>query len=193
MYYSGEIVGQMDRASGVLGKYFHDLPVRVAFYGAEARLVYKARFATAIEGETGLTDPAVAKRPLIERGRVGHEKPPSAQYLVLDRKADFTFSRVPQDTIGLLNEIPDVRVKFDEEVYGQVLHWNPPLLDALRREGAIVPDFPSLLDSYIAQIDRIPVSTVTADFKRFTLFYFAHVDDPYRRSAFQRRLASTAP
>ena len=81
-----------------------------------------------------------------------------------------------------------IRVRFDEEVYGQVLHWNPELLEALRRRGAVVQDFPASLDDYIARLDGIPSSVVAGDFERFKLFYFDHVDDAARKTAFQRRL-----
>jgi len=188
MYYSGEVLGYIDRASVVLGRFFEGLPVHVVFYGEEARLAYKARFAVAIEGETALTEPMVARQPLTARGRVGHEKPPSARYLIVDRKADFTFSRNPQQNIELFRHIPDVRVRFDDEVYGQLLRWNPEILDALYRRGAIIQDFPGFLDAYISRIDSTPPRVLAEDYARFKLFYFDQVADPRRETAFVERL-----
>jgi hypothetical protein len=172
----------------VLLPYFEGLPVRVAFYGDEARVAYKARFAVAIESSAGLTEPEVARQELKERGRVGHEKYPSARYLIEERKAHFTFSSVPGELLDLKNVIPNIIVRFDEDVYGQVLHWDPEMMAALEERGANVPDFISLLDSYVERLDSTSDDEVARAYRQLRLFYFMHVDDPVREEAFKLRL-----
>ncbi len=189
-YYSPERVAGLDHWAEVLGRYFRGLPVRVAFYGDEARIVYRAGFPVAIEAHTGLTDREVARQPLTGRGRVGHEKLASAAYLIERRRVHFTFSDVPRRSLRLRDWIPEVIVRFDDDVYGQVLHWDPALMAELRRRGAAVPDFPALLDRYLGAIDGLPPERVARDHERFRRFYFDHVDDPAREEPFRRRLSA---
>jgi hypothetical protein len=187
-YCSGERTELLDHSAEVLGRYFEGLPVRVAFYGGEARVVYKARFAVAVESHSGLTEPEVAKRKLAKRGRVGHEKHAGAEYLIENRRAHFTFSSVPGKLLDLERLIPEVIVEFDEEVYGRALHWDPAMMDALRRRGALVPDYIERLDRYIERLGEVTDEEAREVYVRLRRFYFMHVDDPIRESAFKSRL-----
>jgi hypothetical protein len=188
LYYTDKRVTVLDRDAEVLGRYFEGLPVRVAFFGSEAIIMYKARFRVAIEGNAGLTEPEVAKQPLKERGRVGHEKHASIEYLIEKRKAHFTFSSVPEKLLDLKNVIPEVIVDFGDGVYGQALHWDPAIMDALRRRGAKVPDFIGRLDQYIGTLDQVSDAELHEAYDQLRLYYFMHVDDPARESAFLSRL-----
>jgi hypothetical protein len=190
-YYSPERVAKTDRTAAVLRRYFEGLPVRVAFYGDEARLVYGARVPVAIESHAGLTDRFVARQPLAARGRIGHEKSAPLDYLIATRKAHFAFSGEPQERLA--SWIPPVFVTFDEGVHGQVLHWDPALMRELARRGAQVPDFPGMLDAYLRRIDQLPPESVRSEYARVQRFYFAHVDDPAREAAFRRRLSESEP
>ena len=188
-YYTPTYVAELDHSAEVLGRALGGLPVRVAFYGDEARLVYRARIPLAIESHAGLTDREVAHQPLAARGRVGHEKHASASYLIEERRAHFTFSVMAQRLLHLDREIPEIRVPFDREVWGQVLHWDPALMAALRARGVAVPDFEAMLDRYIARLPRTPDDEVARAYQRLRRFYFTHVADPAREDAFRRRLA----
>jgi hypothetical protein len=187
-YYTDAFVARYDHAAEVLGRVFEGLPVRVAFFGSEARLVYKAGFPVAIEGRAGLTEPEVARQKLTERGRVGHEKHASAEYLIERRRAHFTFSETSVELLELSRYIPEVVVQFDPQVLGQVLHWDPPLMESLVARGARVPDFLGTLDDYIAVVEQRPDDEVAELFERLKRFYFDHVNDPARRAVFERRL-----
>lgn len=55
--------------------------VRVGFVGAQAAFLYYWYPLYGIEAETGLTDRALARTPLNERGKIGHEKQASFAYL----------------------------------------------------------------------------------------------------------------
>jgi len=181
-YYSPERVADLDHAAEVLAPFFEGLPVRVAFYGDEARVMYKARFAVAIESSAALTERDLAREPLDERGRPGHEKYPSAEYLIGERAAHITFSKVPQQLIRLNQYIPKVRVQFADDVFGQLLHWDPELMVELHRRGARFDDFYGMLDGYMAQMSSIPPRERSHFFERLERFYFDHVDDPLREA-----------
>jgi len=189
-YYNDEKVAALDHSGEVLGRYFKGLPVRVAFYGDEARIVYKARFPWAVESSAGLNDAVVAHQELERRGRVGHEKYPSAERLIEDLGVHFTFSKVPGGMLHLSRYIPRRYVKFDEDVYGQVLHWDPALMAALRERGAVFDDLPADLDLLIARLDELPRQEVVRQYDRLRRFYFEPVGDPAREAAFLERLAT---
>jgi hypothetical protein len=188
MYYSEERIAGLDHSAEVLGRYFEGLPVRVAFYGDEARVVYKAGFPVAIESHAGLTDRQVAHQELSRRGRVGHEKHASAEYLIETRAAHFTFSEVPGRLLRLNDWIPEIVVRFDGETYGRVLHWDPAMMEALRGRGVDVPDFLGAVDDTIQRLEQMPERQVALIYERLKRFYFVHNDDPQRQSAFLTRL-----
>jgi hypothetical protein len=191
-YYSRERVADLDHEAEVLAPFFEGLPVRVAFYGDEARVMYKARLAVAIESSAALTEPILAREPLQQRGRPGHEKYPSAEYLIGVRKAHITFSKVPQELIQLNQYVPRVNVQFAHDVFGQLLHWDPALVAELQRRGARVDDFYGMLDGYIARMQRLSSRERLHFFERLERFYFNHVEDPVREAALRRGLPATA-
>ncbi|HKQ60023.1 MAG TPA: hypothetical protein VJS92_01985, partial [Candidatus Polarisedimenticolaceae bacterium] len=189
-YYTDGRAERMERRAQVLGRYFAGLPVTVAFFGDEARLVYRVGFPVALEAHTGLTDRHVARQPLAARGRVGHEKVADPEYLIRERGALFAFSSVPERH-GIYEKIPRVKLKFDEDVYGLLLHWDPRVVAALVDRGAILlDDFTGQLDQFIARIDAAPAEQVARIYRRLRLFYFESNADPAREAAFQRRLAA---
>lgn len=176
-----------DKNGAVLARLFDGLPVSVAFFGAQARLVYRSKVATAIECETGLTDATIAHQALRERGRIGHEKHAHLQYL-LDRHVQFTLAREWANEILKLDaEIPDVPVDFGA-LRARMITYDPDVVLALRARGARIPDVPAQLDAYIAGMSQLPLDLVRRDYERYRRLYFDHVTDPAREAPFRARL-----
>lgn len=167
--------------------YFHDLPVRIAFTGTQAILVYYSEVSVAIESETGLTDSFIAHQTLPVRGRPGHEKHAPWSYLIESRRVHFILGtgKTLSDTLSAY--IPFVPVIFGDYV-ATVLSWDPAVMDSLSRRGASFPDFVAALDEYVRTMPGFSDSTVNADYLKFRRFYFGHVNDPSRESAFLERL-----
>jgi hypothetical protein len=185
------IAQYMDHRASVMRKYLHDLPVRVAFLGGEARAMYRAMIPLAIESSTGLTDHYIARQPLRTRGRVGHEKPAPVEYLVEARKAHFCLSPSAPEFFGLDGYIPLWMVELDD-IVGYVLHWDPEMMAELRRRGARFGDVEQFLDQQvIPQLSQWPRERVSDVYAKFKRFYFDHVSDPVRESAFLRALPTT--
>lgn len=84
-YYDARHVEKLERRSVTLKRYFEGLPMRVAFSGGMARMVYRLDVPLAIESATGLTDKTVARQKLTKRGRPGHEKVAKLSYLMQRR------------------------------------------------------------------------------------------------------------
>jgi hypothetical protein len=154
--------------------------------------MYRARIPIAIESETGLTDRFIARRPLRERGRVGHEKPAPLDYLVRQRRAHFVFRRRALSILHVAQRLPLVEVRLGE-VRGWLLHWDPVLMAELRRRGARFADFEARLDEQIAGLPQLTDLEVARLYEKLEPFYFAHARDDARRAAFTRRLPEAAP
>ena len=194
-HYTEEYLKQVTTGAVIIERYLSGLDVRVAFSGSEARLVYEARLPHALECETGLTDQAVARQVLTQRGRVGHEKHADLEYIVGERKAHLAFKLGTMQMLGAGGRLPDSRILLEDSelspgkpVQGFVLHWDPELMAELKQRGVIFRDFPTDLDKVIAGLPTLPREEVERIYKMSELFYFDHVDDPQRRQAFEARL-----
>jgi hypothetical protein len=176
-------------AAALLRRYFEGLPVRLAFYGGQARLMYYLEPPVADECEAGLMDYFTARLPLAKRGKVGHEKKVPLLYMIKERKLHFTvLHRIPYHWH---REIPDVPIRFGW-IEGKILHWDPGLLAVLKARGAEFPDFISELDSFLSQMDSMPAAEIKNQYRRFKNFYFDFVPDPERESKIRNRLHSSA-
>jgi hypothetical protein len=178
-----------DTNGPALARLFDGLPVTVCFFGAQARLVYRSRVATAIECETGLTDAAIAHQPLAERGRIGHEKHAQLPYL-LSRRVDFVLTRDwANEVLHLDQQLPDVPIELGR-IRGRVITWDPAIMAALAARGVRVPDVPSQIDQYIATMAGRLDDIVRRDWERYRRLYFDRVPDPARAAAFRARLGT---
>jgi len=183
MIFSPAVAERLDRKGEILEHYFAGLPVRIGYFGMEARVVYRTTIPTAIECETGLTDRYIAHQKITERKRPGHEKRAPAEYLIGQRKTHFTFS--PNEVVLALDRhIPRFEIGLKDEdgrtLRGRILHWDPAMMAALKERGASFQDFPTFLDEYIDSLVREDPRQVQRDLAKFRLFYFDHNDDPER-------------
>ena len=156
---------------------FGPLPVRVVIYGYQAMLAYYARFPYVVEGTSGLTEPAIARQRLQHRGRPGHEKKASPEYL-RSRGVHFLFDfRLPLPPGGF------TEVDFGP-VGGRIITYDRTLMAELATRGVRFLPIEELLDGYLAAIDTMDPEDVGADFGTFKDYYFDHNDDPAREQAF---------
>lgn len=190
--YTVELAGWAERADGNgarLAALFDGLPVTVCFFGAQARLVYRSRVATAIECETGLTDAAIAHQVLAARGRIGHEKHAPLSYL-LARRVDFVLTRDwANEVLRLDAQLPDVPIELGR-IRGRVITWDPAIMAALAARGVHTPDVPAQIDRYVAAMAGVPEAVVRRDWERFRRLYFDRVPDPAREAPFRARLGA---
>ncbi|MEW6249305.1 MAG: hypothetical protein AB1716_01560 [Planctomycetota bacterium] len=164
------------------------MPVRIAFVGTQAHVAYRSRVPVAIEAHAGLTDREIARQPLTERGRVGHEKSANIEYL-LRRRVHFVFHAAAPDLVnGMRTAVPAWLIQLGDEK-GYVVHWDPPLMAELGRRGALFNDAPAELDRLMQRLDGNPNAPAVELYARFRAFYFDHVSDPVRYAAFRSRVA----
>ena len=118
---------------------------------------------------------------------MGHEKPASESYLVVERKTHFVFG--PRAAKYLrLGKLSLYAPIFLDDVKGLVLHWDPGIMEELRRRGARFPDPGVYIDNYLSGIETRGQAEVAREYARLKIFYFDQVDDPERQDVFRRRL-----
>jgi arabinofuranosyltransferase len=188
-YYPKAKTDEQRRSAIVLRRYFENLPVCVAFFGSEARLVYYAKPAVAVESEAGLTDRWLAHQPLARRGRVGHEKHASIEYLTGRRRAHLVFHPLAPEFLDLPRHIPIVPIDFDG-TRGLLLHWDPVIMAEWKRRGAKFDDFPVKLDGLIALASARSAAEVRLAYDRIRPFYFDFVSDSARQRPFLARMGA---
>ena len=186
-FYTPEATAKTRAEGAVLRRFFEGLPVRVAYVGSQAGLMYYSHPEVAIESGTGLTDRFIARQPLAKRGRIGHEKVASLDYLVERRRAHLALHYFAGKTLGVDDYLPTAVIGLGG-VYARALTWDPALMSELRRRGASVPDFLLGLDQYMATMGGRPDAQVRSDYEKLRHFYFEHVEDPARERAFRTRL-----
>jgi hypothetical protein len=186
--YTPQFAGTVRATGETIRPYLEGLPARMAFLGAEARAIYYSKVAVALECVTGLTDSAIARQPLPRRGRVGHEKRASADYLLGRGGANLVMSLTEFRALGLQSRIPAVSVQMGGHA-AILLRWEPELIAGLLDRGAKVYDLPDALDRYLASIDSQPDSAVAQTYRQIKTLYLDPAGDRAREAVFLRRLA----
>jgi hypothetical protein len=190
---------------GRLREIFAGRDLRVVIGGAQALLAYYGAFPYALEIH-GLTDEAIAHRPVVRRGRPGHEKQLSFDDAYLRQQGidllvgGLEYPRIPNDPPGMAElrkfSFYAENVPYrDQPVSGfapaVLITYDPALLEPLvGREDVRFTHFPTFLDSYIAALAQHDVARIRADLRAFDGYYFDHADDPARRQRIVDHLGS---
>jgi hypothetical protein len=181
---SVEPLEQSQKDAATLKKYFKDLPVRVAFYAGQLRLIYYLDPEFAVESSSGLTDTAIAHQVITTRERPGHEKHPTLDYLI-KRRVHFYIG--PTDPVPsgqfVLNAI-----SFDS-LRARIITYNNRIMSILERDSSVsFIHLSRYLDDYIANIHSYSLQKVAYDYSFLRSFYFQVNDDKLRENAFLRYL-----
>lgn len=129
----------------VLAPALAGLELRIAYFGAQAELVYGLDPPYALEGEVGLTDAQIARLPSPPGARVGHG-PKLTMALARERGVDLLFDRPPAFGDRAIAALArprsgpgaEGRLDFGRGVTGWLVRWDPALVEALRARGVAV-------------------------------------------------------
>jgi hypothetical protein len=182
-YYTKDGLIERDRWLGeALRRFFAGLDATVLLRG-QACLGYYGDFRRCIES-AGLTNREIARLPLEERGRIGHEKSPSRGWLA-EHGVDLVFARRPYLERGYriaYFQIGDVALR------AELITYDAALVKKLReRMGARFrfKPFEQALDEYIMrELPGRSAAELQKDYEEFREFYFNHNDDPEREKIF---------
>jgi hypothetical protein len=143
--------------------------------GGQARLMYYAEPALAIESTTGLTDRYVAHMQLPARGRVGHEKAAPMDYL---RARGVNFMFVADS--GYTNDISF------EGIRGKIICYDDSLMSIFADDPNVqFLRFPKFLDAFIARdLPGLSLQEKQFAYDNFKKYYFDHNSDSLREAPF---------
>jgi hypothetical protein len=166
---------QAQRDGVSLKRYFSGLPVKIAFFGTQSRLMYYADPPVAIEAATGLTDEFIAHLPLSKRGVPGHEKLAPSHYLHT-RGVHFMFV---SDTGKYLDDIDFGGIR------GRINIYDAPMMLRLANYPEVkFVSMPQYLDFYLKQLPNLPLDQVERDYRTFKGYYFDYNSDAMRMRPF---------
>jgi arabinofuranosyltransferase len=140
--------------------------------GGQASLAYYARYPVAVE-RFGLTDETIAHSPVVMRGRPGHEKYASPEYIYARRinlRVNYRpMTAAPQYTLFAL-----------PGVSGEIIVYDRALMEHMKTcSGAAFLDFPLwLAETYLPGVPTLPETRLRRDWNEFLLYYFDTNADP---------------
>lgn len=171
------LIERYEEIGGRLGDYFEGEDVTVLL-GGQASLGYYGRFSNCIE-YAGLTDAHIARLPVTKRGRPGHEKGATMDY-VAERGVHFTFMKAPFKP-GFYR-LAYFRMG-EGAVRAEMMTYDRELMMRLGRrfpDDIDYVDFELYLNDWIDSMPDLPIDEVAAEYSEFRDFYFRHNNDPER-------------
>jgi hypothetical protein len=182
--YRPETTQTLLQLGGTLRRLLAGTQARVLVLPGQAMVAYFAALPYALES-TGLTNRDIARQSLERRGRPGHEKGPTDDYLQT-QLIHFRLLYGAHRTTGL----EPYEVMTYEGAYLQIHFWDPAVMEALsKRPGVGFQDFRSYLDAYVqAPLGQLNKARLLAEYRKFQRFYFRHVADPERLARLQAAL-----
>ncbi len=176
-----DAIGMLRAVGEKLHGYFNGLTVRILIKG-QASLAYASQATDVIEN-WGLTDPFIARLPISERGRIGHEKAAPYGYLI-QRRVHFSFimGEPPADMAAF--RLVRFALPYDGW-YAEMYTYDSALMNTLKERfpGQVdFVDFQKYLDDYLASSDERKWEEMERDFAEFRDFYFMHNADAEREA-----------
>jgi len=169
-FYPPDYLATLQRQGEILGRALQGTEARVGLLSGQDAMAYYGNLSYALEPH-GLTDRQLARKPITQRGRPGHERAASLEDLLL-RSVHFRMRY--GFTVGLGME---QQIRFDD-LFGEIIFYDRALMQQLRgKQGVNFLDFPDFLRSALANLAGADGQLVE-DYRRNQLFYFIHNDDP---------------
>jgi len=166
-----------------LKRSFQGIDAKLLVRGGQACMAYFADFNYAQEYH-GLTDTLIAHSKIPQRGRIGHEKHATYEYLQM-KGVHFLFNRTPISKDQYKYAQMDI---FPYTVRTEIITYNNKIIEQLKQKlgkGFKFTDFQMYLDNYIQT--KLPVASkadLQKDYNDFYLYYFKHNDDKVRENKF---------
>ncbi len=186
-YYPAAFVEQQKQLGGAASDILNKAEATVSFKGANAMLVYYANPKVAIEAESGLTDSSLAHQVLQTRGRPGHEKSASLEYLQR-RRVNLQFE-VGLDFEKTRDELHYLQIG---DLIAYLVGYDIKVMNVLKQNpGVRFVDFPKYLDNYINNMSTKSLATIRSDYAEFKRFYFDYNSAFAQERPFLERLNTT--
>jgi hypothetical protein len=179
--YPPQLLAERQRQGALIARCFANTNATFLIQGSQASYAYYGQMPVAIEAY-GLTDRTIARTPLPQRGRPGHERRPPLDYL-LQRRTNF------------LIHLPGARPQRDfaaihfGDLTGEIIVYDRELMV----KAANCPDlrfieFPTYFDGWVGGAADLDPETRQRDAATFRQYYFDHNEDPGRLARLEAAL-----
>jgi len=174
--YPEEKIAARRHQGAVVREALAGVPVRAAFEGGMCVFGYYRGLPYLVEA-TGLTQYSLAKRPLGERGLVGHEKAPDAEWFAANR-IHLLFRRdLPPVGSGGPGDTVD-GIRFGDAVRAQILHYDDAVMDPLRdRPGVHFVPIEAVILRAAQEMATAPLPAAEAIYDQLDRYYFRTAGD----------------
>jgi hypothetical protein len=187
-YYPEDYLDTLRRQGEVLGRTLRGTDAGVGLLSGQDAMAYFGNLPYALE-PNGLTDRLLARKPIAERGRPGHERTATLEDLLLRRvqfRIRYSF------TVGLSMER---QIRF-EDLFGEIVYYDRDIMRQIQgRPGVNFLQYPQVLRESLPSLEGSP-QQLAEDYRQAQLFYFIHNDDAdllaaYRNALLQRGIPQT--
>ncbi|MCX6295335.1 MAG: hypothetical protein NTX97_04575 [Bacteroidetes bacterium] len=170
-----------------LHKTFEGIDANLLVRGGQGCMAYFANFNYEQEYH-GLTDTLIAHSKITQRGRIGHEKHATNEYLQ-NKGIQFLFNRSPitKDQYKYAQlEVGNFKIRTE------IITYNNKIIEQLKQrlgDGFKFTDFQLFLDDYIQnKLLAVSKAELQKDYNDYYLYYFKHNDDKVRENKFLEAL-----
>jgi len=145
-YYPEDYLNVLRHQGSVLGRALQGTAAGVGLLSGQDGMAYFGNLLYALEPH-GLTDRELARKPITERGRPGHERTASLEDLLLRR---VQFRMRYGFTVGLQMEN---QIRFDD-LYGEIVYYDRDIMQQLQgRPGINFLDYPEFLRQQLSRLE----------------------------------------
>jgi hypothetical protein len=168
-FYPDDYLETLRRQGEILGAALQGTQAGVGLLSGQDAIAYFGNLHYALEPH-GLTDRQLARKPLTERGRPGHERTATLEDLLL-RHVHF---RLRYGFMVGLSMQEQIRFA---DLYGQIVYYDNNVMRQLRgRPGVNFLEYPEHLRGSLGALEGSP-QKLAEEYRQAQLFYFMHNDD----------------
>jgi hypothetical protein len=170
-FYPAELVEARRRQAEAVGGALRGTPARVAFEGGMCVFGYYSGLPYLVE-ITGLTQYSLAKRPLAERGFIGHEKVADSEWLT-ENEIHFVVSQREPPVSRPAGVLRVDEIYFDDLALARIHLYSDAVMDPLRQRPDVdfVP-IERVIELSRRRMEQAPLGEAEQIYQELQRFYF---------------------
>lgn len=170
-YYRSWVVDARRQQGQIVGRALRGIPARVMFEGGMCSFGYYSRLPYLVE-MTGLTQYSLSRLPLVERGRVGHEKQPTDAWL-RENRIHLVVSKLLPPFPRERGSPPFDQLDFGNGARARILLYSDEVMDRLRAvPGVRFMPIERAVGAALRKVGRVSVEEAERIYRRLDRYYF---------------------
>lgn len=179
-YYPASFIHRAQDIGGKMKLYFAGTDARIAVMGMYAMYAYYSEAPVVIEANAGLTDEFTAHQPLAQRGRPGHEKPATYEYL-MSREVNFMI----RGGVKPVTPVDSLTCIYFDDFPAYIFAFDNDLMDHLKQFPTVrFRDVRDVIDKLINEYVNDHEPRAISSYPFLKEYYFNFNNDPARQQVF---------